>query len=85
MSTTEKKQVLLGTRIPSDLKLRLSKYCVSHGVKISYFVTQAIKEKLQDLVEDRLDIAEAEKRLQKPEFISREEFEKYLHKRGIKY
>ena len=78
------KQVLLGTRIPIHLKERLSKYCLSHGIKMSYLITQAIKEKLQDLVEERLDITEANARLQNSKFASQKEFDKYLLKRGIK-
>ncbi len=78
-------QVLLGTRIPIHLKEKLSKYCLSHGVKMNYLITQAIKEKLQDIVEERLDITEANTRLQNSKFTSQKEFDKYLLKRGIKH
>ncbi len=39
-------QVLLGTRIPASLKKRLSNYCRIYGIKINYFITEAIKERL---------------------------------------
>lgn len=41
-------QTLIGARIPVALKEKLSKYCLSNGIKINYFVTQAIKERLQE-------------------------------------
>lgn len=46
-------QTLIGTRIPVVLKEKLSKYCISNGIKINYFVTQAIKERLQETEEDK--------------------------------
>ncbi len=67
-------QVLLGTRVPLPLKERLSRYCLSHGIKMSYFVAEAIKERLQEIKEDEQDIATCEKRLKNPKFISQEEF-----------
>jgi len=39
---------MIGARIPVILKEKLSKYCLSNGIKINYFVTQAIKERLQE-------------------------------------
>lgn len=81
---TQQAQVLLGTRIPFDLKEKLSKYCLSHGVKMSYLVTEAIKEKLLEIAEDNQDIAVVQERLKTPEFISQIKLDKYLLKRGIK-
>jgi len=71
---TYNQQTLIGARIPVTLKEKLSKYCLSNGVKINYFVTQAIKERLQEIKEDEQDIATCEKRLKNPKFISQEEF-----------
>lgn len=76
--------VLMGTRVPTNLKEKLSHYCLNHGIKMSYFVTEAIKEKLLEIAEDNQDIAIAEERLKDAEFISQKEFNKYLLKRGIK-
>ena len=45
---TYNQQTLIGARIPVTLKEKLSKYCLSNGIKINYFVTQAIKERLQE-------------------------------------
>jgi hypothetical protein len=81
---TYNQQTLIGTRIPVTLKEKLSKYCLSNGIKINYFVTQAIKERLQEISEDNQDIATGEERLKNPEFISQKEFNAYLSKRGIK-
>jgi len=76
-------QLLLGARIPSTLKERLLKYCLSHGIKMNYFVTEAIKEKLQEIAEDNRLTALAQERLKKAEFISQKELNRYLLKRGI--
>lgn len=50
---TYKQQTLIGARIPVTLKEKLSKYCVSNGIKINYFIAQAIKERLQETEEDK--------------------------------
>ncbi len=78
------KQILIGTRIPYNLKTMLSKYCLSHGIKMNYFITEAIKEKLLEIAEDEQDAAIVEKRMKNPKYISQKEFNKYLAKRGIK-
>ena len=78
-------QILIGARVPVTLKQKLSKYCVTNGVKINYFVAQAIKEKLEDIKEDNHDIAIAEGRLKNPEFISQSGLSKHLSRRKIKY
>lgn len=77
-------QILIGTRVPVSIKEKLTKYCLDNGVKINYFVTQAIKEKLEELGEDNKDIAAVKERLKNPEFISQRDFNAYLHKRKIK-
>jgi predicted DNA-binding protein len=56
-------QVLLGTRIPLDLKEKLYQYCVSHGIKMSYFVSEAIKKRLLEIAEDNRDLGIARARL----------------------
>ena len=76
-------QVLLGARVPSSLKERLSRYCMSHGIKMNYFVAEAIKERLLEISEDKEDLISAQDRLKKAKFISRQEMSKYLAKRGI--
>lgn len=78
-------QVLLGARVPLPLKERLSRYCLSHGVKMSYFVAEAIKERLLEISEEREDLLIAQDRLKEAKFISQQEIGKYLVKRGIKH
>jgi len=75
------KEVLLGVKVPSDLKKNVSIYCDRNGVKIKYFVTQAIKEKLIEYIEDDMDNAEADKRLKNPKFTTEEHLKKYIQKR----
>ncbi len=77
-------QVLLGTRVPASLKERLSNYCRIYGIKMNYFIAEAIKEKLLEIVEEKHNLVIAKKRLKKPDFISQKELDKYLHKRGLK-
>lgn len=78
-------QTLLGARIPIQLKERLLKYCLSHGIKMNYFISEAIKEKLQEIVEERQLATIAKERLKTGKFVSQKELDKYLSKRGIKF
>ena len=77
-------QALLGARIPVPLKERLLRYCLSHGIKMNYFVSEAIKEKLLEMAEDKRLIELAKARLKDAKFVSQEEFNKYLPSRGIR-
>lgn len=81
---SQHEQVLLGARIPADLKQKLAKYCLDHGIKMNYLVTEAIKEKLLEISEDNEDLLVAKERMSNPKFISQKEFAKYLVQRGIK-
>ncbi len=78
-------QVLLGTRVPLPLKERLSQYCLSHGIKMSYFVAEAIKERLLEISEDKEDLLTAQERLKEAKFISHKEIDRYLVKRSIRH
>jgi predicted DNA-binding protein len=77
-------QALLGARIPTQLKERLLRFCFSHGIKMNYFVSEAIKEKLQEIAEEKHLYGIAEKRLKTAKFASQKVLNKYLLKRGIK-
>ncbi len=77
-------QVLLGARVSNGLKRKLSKFCTDKGLRMNFFVAQAIEEKLQEMEQDQLDIKIAEKRLRSPQFVTHNELEAYLRKRGIK-
>ena len=76
-------QVLLGMRVPVSLKERLARYCFSHGIKMNYFVTEAIKDRLLEISEDNEDLLIAKDRLKGAKFISQAEMGKYLAKKGI--
>lgn len=78
------KEKLIGARIPSALKESLDKYCTEHGVKMSFFVSQAIREKLEEVIEDENDLTMIQERLKKPDFATSEEFNDYLSRRGMK-
>lgn len=77
-------QIFLGARIPVSLKEKLSKYCLTYGIKMNYFVAEAISEKLQEIAQERWDITVAKERLKDAKFVSQEGFNRYLLKRGIK-
>ena len=77
-------QVLLGARVPSGLKRKLSKFCADAGMRMNFFVAQAIEEKLEEMKQDELDSNIADKRLKSAEFVTHSELESYLQKRGIK-
>ncbi|MBN1445195.1 MAG: hypothetical protein JW957_03705 [Candidatus Omnitrophica bacterium] len=78
------KEKLIGARIPSVLKESLDKYCAEHGVKMSFFVSQAIREKLLEVIEDENDLRVIRERLKKPDFATSEEFNDYISRRGMK-
>ena len=77
-------QVLLGARVSNELKQKLSKFCIENGMRMNFFVAQAIEEKLQEMAQDKIDIKIAEKRLKSAQFVTHHELESYLNKRGLK-
>lgn len=77
-------KVLLGTRVPLSVKEKLARYCIANGIKMSYFVTEAIKERLLEVSEDKEDMLIAKDRLKDAKFISQQEMGKYIAKRGVK-
>jgi len=78
------KDKLIGARIPAVLKEEVGKYCITHGIKMSFFVTQAVKDKLLEVLEDEDDIKTVSERLKDSEFATAKEFDEYLTRRGIK-
>lgn len=82
--SSHQSQIFLAARIPVSLKEKLQKYCLNNGIKISYFVTEAIKERFVEILEDRRDLSEAKKRLKNTKLVSQEELNNYLSKRRIK-
>lgn len=67
-------------KISKDVIEELKTFCKEHGVKYSFFIEKAIKEKLEEekLREDILDL----KTLQKEEKLA-VPFEEYLRRRGV--
>ncbi len=72
------KETLLGVKISSKLKTKVSSYCDRNGIKIKAFVAQAIREKLLEIAEDMDGNVTVDKRLEHPEFFSESEIKKYL-------
>lgn len=75
------KETLLGVKIPSNLKTKISDYCDRNGIKIKAFVAQAIQEKLLMITEEMEDNKAVDERLEHSEFLSENEMEKYFKKR----
>jgi predicted DNA-binding protein len=73
--------VALGARIPKELKERMNRFCMEHGLKMSHFVKTALQDKLGEMEEELKDIAMARRRLADAEFISREEYDRYIRRR----
>jgi len=75
-------QVLLGTRVPFILKEKLTRYCHENGIKMNHFISEAIKERLQEVSEDAEDLRIARDRLKDAKFISQEQMRKYVKERA---
>ncbi len=75
-------RVLLGARVPKPLIGDLKKFCQRHGLKISYLVSEAIQEKLEELKEDEEDIATVEAR-ESESSLSEKEFYARMKKQGF--
>jgi hypothetical protein len=75
-------KISLGSRIPEDVINDLRKYCKSKGIVINYFVTEAIKEKLNKIKEDEEDIQTVKIR-RSEHSIGEEEWNEYLRSRGM--
>jgi predicted DNA-binding protein len=73
--------VALGARIPKELKEKLNRFCLEHGLKMSHFVKRALQDKLGEAEEEIKDVAMARERLADAEFISREEYDRYIRRR----
>jgi hypothetical protein len=75
------KEVILGIKVPTQLKDRVFDYCDRNGVKIKYFVAQAIQDKLFEIAEDNYDNAIVDGRLENPAFTAEKDMKQYLRKR----
>jgi predicted DNA-binding protein len=77
-------RVQLGARIPSDLKSKLMKFCNRNGIKMNYFVTKAIKEKLLEMAEDENDMKFVNHMRENDEYVTQKEMNKLYSKLGLK-
>ena len=73
--------VALGARIPKELKERMNRFCLEHGLKMSHFVKRALQDKLVEAEEEIKDVAMARERLADAEFVTREEYDRYIRRR----
>jgi hypothetical protein len=79
MITTQ--QIFFGTRIPLKLREGVARFCREHGIKMTHFVTKALKDKLAEMREDAEDIRMAEERMKDAEYLSAREMGAYFKKR----
>jgi predicted DNA-binding protein len=77
----KKDNVALGARIPKELKEKLNRFCQEHGLKMSHLVKRALQDKLGEAEEEIKDIAMARERLADAEFVTREEYDRYIRRR----
>lgn len=70
-----------GARIPADLKKKVSAYCDRKGIKLQFFIMEAIQEKLSELEQDEFDNKIIDERLKRPQFTSESDLEKYVKSR----
>ena len=76
--------VNIGVRIPSDLKEFLSTYCDRNGIKLQFFITEAIRERLSELEEEKEDNRIVDERLKNPQYLAKSELLKYVENRKKK-
>ncbi len=67
------------TKLPVDLKIKLDEVCEKFGLKKTFVVESALREKLEDLL-DTFDLLEAE--AQASEFEDWEKVKKELNHKG---
>ncbi len=73
--------VNLGARIPANLKRAVSDYCDRHGIKLQFFITEAIQEKLAEIDQEQLDNKIVDERLKNPQFTTKADLQKYIQRR----
>jgi hypothetical protein len=77
----KKDLVALGARIPSGLKKSVMAYCDSHGIKLRFFVAQALAEKLLEEQETVGDNATVDARLKGAQYVGAGDLAKYAASR----
>jgi hypothetical protein len=76
--------VALGARIPSRLKNSVMAYCNSHGIKLRFFVAQALAEKLLDEQETVDDNVKVDARLKGAQYVGIRDLSKYAASRKMR-
>ena len=71
----------LGARVPADLRKKIANYCDKNGIKLQFFVSEAIKEKLADVAQDQFDNMIVDERLQKPQLTTKTDLQNYIAQR----
>lgn len=74
-------QVLFASRIPVELKKRLTRFCAEHGVKMNFFVSRAIQERLERQAEDEADVKMIQYRQKNAQYVEQNQMEAFLKKR----
>lgn len=73
--------VPVGARIPKALKKKLDQFCDEHGLKMSHLVAAALEDKLGEMGEELTDRALVRDRLKDPDFVSQEDYDRYIRRR----
>lgn len=72
---------LLGVRISKKVKKVLDRYCKQNGISRKYFVEEAIREKLIEEEEDRMDLAITKERSRNPQFVDQKTIDNFFKKK----
>lgn len=72
------KKTALATQIPQSLKKQIDLLCQQEGITISHLTTEALKEKIESIKEDKMLLDLALERLIEPGEVSYKEFKKHL-------
>ena len=76
--------VNLGVRVTAQVKHDVTDYCFRNGIKVQFFVDQAIREKLSEVQEQQLDMAIADERMNNPRLTGDDKMRKYMTNRKAK-
>lgn len=74
------KTVTLSARIPVSVKNQLDWICENQGYRTGFLVTEALREKLQEMLEDVQDLKVAEERM-KSQMTSYGVYRQYMRRR----
>ncbi|GEM_PF-5863968 len=72
------RKIPLATQIPKALKVAMDQACERKGCSLSYLITEAIQDKLDDLHEEEALLAMAMERLSEPGERSYQDFKRTM-------